>query len=210
MAKHLLQYHDDKTGRERWRVVDQNGAPCAIDRSFATKGIGPLIRMGLFFASGTNGDYLSLTDQGDATCRDFERHKAQHAEWAARGMAERETLDQVLRDCQTTLDMAALARIQLLVDGVTDRAETTAHDYVRFVKSLRKNARKIVHYSKPTGRSLDQWIVKAERHLEGEIDFLTETADHYAAMRAAYSPDRQASDPFETADAVLDFLKRPT
>jgi len=141
--------------------------------------------------------------------RDFENHKARHAEWAARGMAERVALDQALRDSQATFDALAMLRIQMLIDGVTERAETTAQDYARFVKSMRKIARKIAHYSKPTGQSLDRWIAQAERYLESEIDFLTETADHYAAMRAVYGPDRQASGPFDTAGQVLDFLKRP-
>lgn len=149
------------------------------------------------------------TDLLKSLNRDFDRHKELHAEWAERGMIERKALDQALRESQHTLDTVALVRIQMLIDGVTERAERTAQDYARFAKSMRKIARKISRFSKPTSQSLDRWIAKTERYLESEIDFLTETADHYAAMRAIYGPDHQTSEPFETAGDVLKFLKRP-
>ncbi|MGJ8628323.1 MAG: hypothetical protein ACSHXB_15290 [Sulfitobacter sp.] len=149
------------------------------------------------------------TDLLKSLNRDFERHKALHGEWAERGLIERKALDQALRESQHTLDTVALVRIQMLIDGVTERAEKTAQDYARFAKSMRKIARKIARFSKPTSQSLDRWIAKTEHYLESEIDFLTETADHYAAMRTVYGPDHQTSERFDTAGDVLKFLKRP-
>lgn len=140
--------------------------------------------------------------------RDFENHKRRHSEWMARGIAERVTLDQALRNNPEPIDDLALLRMQILIDGIAERARTAAEDYARFVKSMRQISQKIARYSKPTSQSLNRWIDQTERHLEGEIDFLTESADHYAAMRAAYGADFQSSGPLDTAEHVLDFLKR--
>lgn len=67
----LSRYIDTDTGRERWAVYDSGGSPCVTGHTFAKKGIGPLIRLGLLAADPSQDGRLCLTSKGDATCREY-------------------------------------------------------------------------------------------------------------------------------------------
>ncbi len=67
----LAPYVDDSTKRERWLKVDSDGEAKVGDRSFAKKGIGPLLRLGLLVVDPAQGGRLCLTSKGDATCREY-------------------------------------------------------------------------------------------------------------------------------------------
>ena len=65
----LMGFSDDKTGRQRWAWVDQNGDLKGGEHSFASKGIGPLLLMKLLAPKDGDDSHLILTPKGDATCR---------------------------------------------------------------------------------------------------------------------------------------------
>ncbi|WP_146152952.1 MULTISPECIES: hypothetical protein [unclassified Sulfitobacter] len=65
----LRGYSDPATGRQRWAWVDQGGNAKGDEHSFATKGIGPLLRMELLTPKDGDENHLVLTPKGDATCR---------------------------------------------------------------------------------------------------------------------------------------------
>lgn len=67
----LSSYLDEHTGRERWAVCNGDGSPCVTGQSFATKGIGPLVRLGLLAPDPAQDECLCLTSKGDATCREY-------------------------------------------------------------------------------------------------------------------------------------------
>lgn len=65
----LRGFSDSETGRQRWTWVDQCGDFKGDEHSFASKGIGPLLRMELFAPKEGDDNHLVLTSKGDATCR---------------------------------------------------------------------------------------------------------------------------------------------
>lgn len=67
----LSRYIDTETGRERWAMCESDGSPCVTGHTFAKKGIGPLIRLGLLAADAIQDGWLCLTSKGDATCREY-------------------------------------------------------------------------------------------------------------------------------------------
>lgn len=67
----LRGYSDPETGRRRWAMLDQGDKFKGDERSFATKGIGPLLRMRLIAPKDGDENHLILTPQGDATCRAY-------------------------------------------------------------------------------------------------------------------------------------------
>lgn len=69
VADELQKYTDEQTGRQRWALVTQAGKPCVTGHTFASKGIGPLLRMELVAPKNHCEERLTLTPIGDATCR---------------------------------------------------------------------------------------------------------------------------------------------
>lgn len=65
----LRGFLDSDTGRQRWSWADQGSDFNADGHSFASKGIGPLLRLSLLAPKDGDNNLLILTPKGDATCR---------------------------------------------------------------------------------------------------------------------------------------------
>lgn len=64
----LREFSHSETGRQRWAWVDRGGEFLADEHSFASKGIGPLLRLRLIAPKDGDENLLILTPKGDATC----------------------------------------------------------------------------------------------------------------------------------------------
>ena len=65
----LQQYFDEGNDRLRWMVVNHVGELCASERTYAQKGVGPLLRKELLIPKDGDETRLVLSEAGAATCR---------------------------------------------------------------------------------------------------------------------------------------------